>query len=99
MVIQHVLIAPETDGVDGLYIDGKLVLSGDAYHDSIGSRIEGFLAGMHYMGWNGVWEKLSLSYEHPYAIKIYQRGDPMPESFSNLPLANMKSRGFYGNVT
>ena len=44
--IEWVKISPETDGVDGLYINGKLVTQGDYYHDKISDYIAGFLAGL-----------------------------------------------------
>lgn len=32
-----------------LWVDGKLTLSGDQYHDKIWYRIDGFVAGLEYV--------------------------------------------------
>lgn len=36
-------IAPFGDGVTYLYLDGKLITSGDEYHDSINTYIDGYV--------------------------------------------------------
>lgn len=42
---------PEGDGVTALYIDGKLHIHGDYYHNKIDEWIDGFLAGSKHLNW------------------------------------------------
>jgi len=85
--IKHVRIAPNTDGVDGLYINGKLFVS-DGYYNGISAYIRGFLEGLHYMGWNGPFQTLSLDDDTDYAIDICE-GEPLPKFLNRLPLEEM----------
>lgn len=41
---------PDGDGQDALYIDGKLIMQGDEYHDKIGNSITEFLSGAKWAG-------------------------------------------------
>ena len=38
------------DYYQALYLDGKLVMEGDEYHDNIGSKVEGYLEGLKASG-------------------------------------------------
>lgn len=47
---QILKMSPFGDGATALYEEGKLVMSGDHYHDYIDSKIEGFLEGLEHTG-------------------------------------------------
>lgn len=41
--ITRISINPSGDGYDAIYIDGKLLMDGDYYHDKIDEKMEGIL--------------------------------------------------------
>lgn len=47
---QILVMSPFGDGATALYEEGKLVMSGDHYHNYIDSKIEGFLMGLQHTG-------------------------------------------------
>lgn len=47
---QILRMSPWGDGATALYEEGKLIMSGDHYHNYIESRIEGFLEGLQHTG-------------------------------------------------
>ena len=49
MRIDVVDFNPGGDAVLALYANGKLIMSGDYYHDKISERIEGFLEGIRFV--------------------------------------------------
>lgn len=88
--IDWVKISPETDGVDGLYIDCKLVTQGDYYHDKISDYIAGFLAGLKYSGvWSGKYRLRELNHEHETATNIVELGERLPDLILDLPIEDM----------
>jgi len=90
--IEWVKVSPETDGVDGLYINGNLVTQGDYYHDKISEYIAGFLAGLKYNGaWAGEYTVWELNFEHERATDITELGEKLPDKLTDLPLADMTS--------
>lgn len=46
MIITYVSFNPDGDGVDAVYIDGKLHRYGDYYHDKFRDWYDGFLDGL-----------------------------------------------------
>ncbi len=75
--IALVKIHPEGDGISGLYLNGDLLLSGDAYHEDITARIEGAFVGMMAMGWDGKYRSLEIDEE--YGEEWVRNGLAMPE--------------------
>lgn len=86
MRVDYVMIAPETDGVQGLYIDGECVLAGDDYHDHIRVAVCFYLLGMKKMGWNGSYTEYTIDGNESYAKEFYEMAELLPERFTALTL-------------
>ena len=54
------------DGTTILYVDGKLEMYGDYYHDKIDDKINGFAQGLEHMGEEISIEILNVE-DHPIA--------------------------------
>ena len=83
--VVHVAIDPDGDGLDGLYIDGKLVAGGDYYHDKASERIESFVDALKFMGWDGTvvrYDWVDVAEEQCWEL---------PELLSDLPLDKMET--------
>lgn len=53
-------IFPEGDGLEALYINGKLVFWGDQYHNNVVASIEGIMLGLSICGWGKQYAKRYL---------------------------------------
>lgn len=86
MLIQRVKIAPQIDGIEALYIDGKLETQGDEYHDDINAYLNGFIACIKKIEFPHSYEE----YELPMEEEELNYEWITPENFSELPLKRMK---------
>ena len=75
----------ENEDVKALYLDGKLYLSGDYYHDHISDNIDGWLSGIKFIK-----ERLGLSIDigvHEHFLteesqdKFCENGGDCPRKF------------------
>ena len=83
MNIVWVIIGPCVDSVEGLYIDGQCVNSGDDYHDKISVWIRGFIAGLRFTGIKDPVAVYELYDQHPSAER-YLDGEDLPYKLSDL---------------
>ncbi len=74
------------EGPQGLYLNHYLVEEGDYYHDKIASKIEGWFACLHFLGWKGKYNKM-LFIGDPGDIPEME----LPADFKDLPQDEMET--------
>lgn len=90
--IFYVQINPSEDGIQGLYVEGELILGGDDYHDEIRKVIPAFIDGLKYCGWEG--EVRTFVWEDAGEENLW---NGMPTLFEDLPLHKMIENIDYAN--
>lgn len=83
IVIVH--INPAGDGVTAMYIDGKLRIEGDYYHDKIDHWIDGYLEGLTEGMNDEVPEIAHVNITDDKQITKYcESGSPLPKFLTKL---------------
>jgi hypothetical protein len=72
------------DGVYALYIDDKLVIYGDYYHNKINEYIDGFLAGLKYGKVKSTFKKIRLEDDNEWIKEVSEDGGIPPKKFEDL---------------
>ena len=82
-----VIISPTTNGIEALYINGRLVIVDDTrpYHSS--RLIAGFLAGLRHAGWEFEVQNYAVDATSPVAQALVSFSEPVPKKLR--PLINM----------
>jgi hypothetical protein len=72
------------DGVTALYIDDKLIMYGDYYHDKIDDCIRGFVAGLRFANVECSFDTVSLDSEHELVEEVSENGGVPPENYKDI---------------
>lgn len=86
----HVVVHPEGDGMEGLYLDGEQLVAGDEYHDHIGSYIKGVMHGLAAMGWDRSLKQWRA--EGDYGSELMDAGEGMPEYLDEFDEQRIKKK-------
>lgn len=87
-VIKAVIVDFGDDRIKALYLDGKLQMQGDYYHDKIDETIVGFIDGAMWCGRKFDIEKFVLPWENGQE-EIYTAPKFWPDNnFSNKVIKN-----------